>query len=182
MTPLLPPSRAVHLTEVTVELTEVCLQLTTTAPNASCPRCTVPSSSVHSRYQRHLTDLPWGTRPVRIRLTVRKFVCRNPRCPRRIFTERVPELVAAYARKTPIGCSPRSRRSAWPSAGRLVPGSRIASDCRRVGTPCCGWCGVCLCQSSRCCRPSGSMIGPTGSASAMGRLWWTSNVSGRWRC
>jgi transposase len=55
---------------------------------------------VHSRYQRHLTDLPWGTRPVRLQLTVRKFVCRNLCCPRRIFTERVPELVASYARKT----------------------------------------------------------------------------------
>jgi transposase len=31
---------------------------------------------------------------------VRKFICRNANCPRRIFTERVPELVAAYARKT----------------------------------------------------------------------------------
>jgi transposase len=29
-----------------------------------------------------------------------KFVCRNLSCPRRIFTERVPELVAAYARMT----------------------------------------------------------------------------------
>jgi transposase len=42
----------------------------------------------------------WGTRPVRIQLTVRKFICRNPSCLRRIFTERVPELVAVYARKT----------------------------------------------------------------------------------
>ena len=50
----------VHLTEVTVEPAGVRLQLTTTAPAAACPRCAVPSSSVHSRYQRHLTDLPWG--------------------------------------------------------------------------------------------------------------------------
>jgi transposase len=55
---------------------------------------------VHSRYQRHLTDLPWGTRAVRIQLTVRKFLCRNRACGRRIFTERLPELVAAYGRKT----------------------------------------------------------------------------------
>jgi hypothetical protein len=60
----------------------------------------MPSSSVHSRYQRHPTDLPWGSLAVRIQLTVRKFVCRNPTCARRIFTERVPEPVAAYARKT----------------------------------------------------------------------------------
>jgi transposase len=99
MTHLLPASRAVRLTEVTVAPTDVCLQLATTAA-ACCPRCAVPSSSVHRRDQRHLTDLPWGTRPVHIQRTVRKFICRNANCPRRIFTERVPELVAAYARKT----------------------------------------------------------------------------------
>ena len=97
---VLPPTWAVRLTEVTMESAKVCLQLTITAVAASCPRCAVPSSSVHSRYQRHLTDLPWGTRPVSIRLTVRKFVCRNGSCPRRIFTERIPELMAPYARKT----------------------------------------------------------------------------------
>jgi transposase len=76
------------------------LQLTTTAPAAACPRCAEPSSSVHSRYQRHLMDLPWGPLTVRIRLLVRTFVCRIPTCTRRIFTERMPELVAPYARKT----------------------------------------------------------------------------------
>jgi transposase len=100
ITHLLPLTRAVRLTEVIVEPEDVCLQLTTTAQAACCPRCAVPSSTVHSRYQRHLSDLPWGTRPVHIQLAVRKFVCRNLHCPRRIFTERVPELVAAYARKT----------------------------------------------------------------------------------
>src|SRR2546428_3956249 len=87
---LLPPTRSVRLTEISIEMEYVLLQLTTTAPAACCPRCAVPSSLVHSRYQRHLTDLPWGTRPVRLQLTVRKFVCRNPSCKRRIFTEHVP--------------------------------------------------------------------------------------------
>jgi transposase len=85
---------------MTIEPEYVLLLLTTTAPAAGCPRCAVPSSSVHSHYQRRLTDLPWSTRPVRIQLTVRKWLCRNPTCTRRIFTERVPELVAAYAHKT----------------------------------------------------------------------------------
>jgi transposase len=100
ITHLLPPTRSVRLTGMTMEPEYVLLQVTTTAPAAGCPRCAVPSSTVHSRYQRRLTDLPWGTRPVRLQLTVRKFVCRNLRCTRRIFTERVPELVASYARKT----------------------------------------------------------------------------------
>src|SRR5262249_57386361 len=96
----LPPTPSVRLTEITIETEYVLLQLMTAAPAARCPRCAVLSSSVHSRYQRRLADLPWGTRPVCLQLTVRKFVCRNPNCMCRIFTERVPELVAAYARKT----------------------------------------------------------------------------------
>jgi transposase len=97
---LFPPACAVNLTKVTVEHASVQLQLTATAPTAACPRCAVSSSSVHSRYQRHLTDLPWGTHVVRLHLTVRKFVCRNATCTRRIFTERLPDLVGTYARKT----------------------------------------------------------------------------------
>jgi transposase len=100
VTPLLPSTRVVRLTGMTIEREYVLLQLRTTAPAARCPRCAVPSSSVHSRYRRCLTDLPWGARPVRLQLTVRKFVCRNSNCVRRIFTERVPELVALYSRKT----------------------------------------------------------------------------------
>jgi transposase len=100
ITALLPPTWAVRLTKVTMEQASVQLQLTATAPTAACPRCTVSSSSIHSRYQRHLTDLPWGTRAVHLQLTVRKFFCRNPTCARRIFTERLPNLVAASRRHT----------------------------------------------------------------------------------
>jgi transposase len=97
---LLPPTRGIRLLEVSLEDASVRLQDTVTAPTAACPCCAVPSSSVHSRYQRHVMDLPWGTRAVRIQLAVRKFRCRNRACRRRIFTERVPELVAAYGRHT----------------------------------------------------------------------------------
>jgi transposase len=100
VTMLLSSTPDVHLDKVTVEQDTVRLQLTATAPYARCPCCAVPSSSVHSRYLRHLTDLPWGTRVVRIHLIVRKFVCRNTSCMRRIFTERLPDLVAPSARKT----------------------------------------------------------------------------------
>src|SRR5262252_4378350 len=95
-----PRARGIRLTEITIEDESVRLQLTATAPTAACPCCAVSSSSVHSRYQRHLTDLPWRTHAVRLQLTVRKFFCRNPSCTRRIFTERLPALVAAYARHT----------------------------------------------------------------------------------
>jgi transposase len=126
---LLPPTRAVRLTEVTVEPEDVCLQLTTTALAACCPRCAVPSSSVHSRYQRRLTDLPWGTRPVHIQLMVRKFICRNLHCPRRIFTERVPELVAPYARKT------QRLIAALQALGVALGGHAGARLAHRLGLP-----------------------------------------------
>jgi zinc-finger of transposase IS204/IS1001/IS1096/IS1165 len=100
VTTLLSPTSDVHLDKVTGEQETVRLQLTATVPRARCPRCAVPSSSVPSRYQRHLTDLPWGARLVHIHLTVRKFVCQHPSCERHIFTERLPDLVAAYGRQT----------------------------------------------------------------------------------
>jgi transposase len=53
---------------------------------------------VNSRYQRHLTDLPWGSLSGRIRLTGRTFVCRHATCVRRIFAARVGRAV--YARRT----------------------------------------------------------------------------------
>jgi hypothetical protein len=77
VTALLPSTCRVRLTGVTVEGASVRLQLTATAPTAACPCCAVSSSSIHGRYQRYLTDLPWGTRAVYLQLTVRKFLWRR---------------------------------------------------------------------------------------------------------
>jgi hypothetical protein len=65
LTALLPVSREVRLTEVTLAQEYGLFQLTATAPSTPCPLCGVPSSSVHRRAQRHVTDFPWGLRPVR---------------------------------------------------------------------------------------------------------------------
>src|SRR6266487_3575714 len=100
ITKLFPRARGIRLTDITIEDEAVRLQLTATAPTAACPRCAVSSSSIHSRYQRHLTDLPWRTHAVQLQLTVRKFFARNSTCTRRIFTERLPDVVAVYARTT----------------------------------------------------------------------------------
>jgi transposase len=70
------------------------------SPTARCPLCTRLASRVHSHYTRTIADLPWGSFIVRLRLCIRKFFCRFANCPRQIFAERVPELVAPFARRT----------------------------------------------------------------------------------
>jgi len=132
---LLPPTCPAHLDAVAVESETLQLQLTTTARARAVPCVPCPQTTVHSRYQRHLTDLPWGSLAVRIQLTVRKFVCRNATCVRRIFTERLPALVAVYARNTcRLVAALQAIASPWEEM--RAPGSRPACGCRRVRPPC----------------------------------------------
>jgi transposase len=67
---------------------------------ACCPLCGRRSRRVHSRYERTLADLPWGAHAVTIRLRVRRLFCRNVRCERRIFTQRLPGIALPWARRT----------------------------------------------------------------------------------
>ena len=67
---------------------------------AKCPLCHRRSKRVHSRYERTITDLPCAGDVVTIHLSTRRFVCRVRWCRRKIFTERLPSLVAPFARKT----------------------------------------------------------------------------------
>lgn len=76
------------------------LAVRVTTSTACCPLCGQSATRVHSRYARTLGDLPWLGLPVRLRLTIRRFVCAAPACPRRIFAERVPGVAAPYARRT----------------------------------------------------------------------------------
>ena len=70
-------------------------------PATVCPACGSPSSSVHSRYTRSLTDLPAHGRRLTIKLTARRFRCRVTTCNRKIFTERFAHnTIAAHARRT----------------------------------------------------------------------------------
>ena len=100
ITHLLPPTRVVRLTEVTMESAKVCLQLTTTAVGGGLPAlcCTLvlgaqPLSAPPDGPALGPAPGPHPAHGAEIRLP-------KCDCTRRIFTERVPELVAAYARKT----------------------------------------------------------------------------------
>lgn len=68
---------------------------------AACPRCGTASRHVHSRYRRRPADLPAHGRKVKLVLLVRRFRCRAPRCPAKIFAERFPpDVTRPHARRT----------------------------------------------------------------------------------
>jgi hypothetical protein len=56
---------------------------------------------VHGRYERRLLDTAAGGREVLICLTVRRFLCRAPACPKTTFAEQVSGLTSRHARRTP---------------------------------------------------------------------------------
>jgi transposase len=74
----------------------LCVSVLSTQPLSHCPLCDSPTTRIQSRYQRKLADLPSTGQPVRVLLTVRKFFCDVPTCPRKIFVERLAPFVARF--------------------------------------------------------------------------------------
>jgi hypothetical protein len=102
LAPLLPDAATLRLEAWHVDATaaQITLLVTSTQTVAYGPLCHRATQRRHSRYERTLTDLPWAASCVRVRLRVRKFFCANATCPRPIFTERLPAVVAPWARRT----------------------------------------------------------------------------------
>ncbi len=65
-----------------------------------CPACQTASSSVHSYYQRSPKDLPSSGKAIRLNLLVRRFRCNNPQCSKKVFAERLPNVLAPNAQRT----------------------------------------------------------------------------------
>jgi transposase len=95
---LLPENLAVEAVYPTRK--RLIIQVFCTMKSASCPLCQRASERIHGRYERTVADVPCGGRLVTLALTVRKFFCQTPDCPRLIFTERLPDLVQPSARMT----------------------------------------------------------------------------------
>jgi transposase len=97
---LVPLSEGIHVEQVARATHTLHITLKTVAPTALCPSCSVCSTQIHSRYARTLSDLPWRSYVIRLYLHTRKFFCSVRTCPRHIFTERLPAIVAPYARRS----------------------------------------------------------------------------------
>ncbi len=92
---ILDDPAVVQCYEIVVEAgPSIVLRMEALPSAARCPKCLRLSPRIHSRYRRKLADLPWANVPVRIEVSVRRFVCDNRACARRIFSERLTTLGA----------------------------------------------------------------------------------------
>ncbi len=96
--PFLPLPEGMVIGQVELTADRLIVEVISTQPIAHCPGCGNPSDHIHGQYQRMVHDVPCGGRSVVLRLRARKFFCRAPTCPRKVFTERLPELVQPWAR------------------------------------------------------------------------------------
>src|SRR5260370_27749039 len=96
--PFLPLPEGMVIGQVEIAEAQLTVEVISTQPFAHCPSCGSPSDHVHCQYQRTVHDVPSGGRRVVLRLCVRKFFCRVPTCQRKVFAERLPDLVQPWAR------------------------------------------------------------------------------------
>ena len=96
--PFLPLPEGLVLGQVEISEAQLTVEVISTHPCARCPGCETHSDTVHCQYQRMVHDVPCGGRRVILRLQVRKFFCRESSCPRKVFAERLPDLVQPWAR------------------------------------------------------------------------------------
>lgn len=97
---LLADPRSLRLERIVSAPNQITLVVKSVLKQAACPSCAVASSHVHSRYIRHVADLPWHSIAVRLELHARRFFCRQDDCRRKVFCERLPSVVAPHAQRT----------------------------------------------------------------------------------
>jgi len=97
---LLPDPTRLHLVRLEALPHSLTALVETISKEAVCPVCQKSSEKVHSRYVRCAADLPWMGWAVRLELHTRRFFCLNHGCVRQIFTERLPSVIAPYARRS----------------------------------------------------------------------------------
>jgi len=97
-TPLFALPEGLKITSISETAEEVFVRVTSYRPNSLCPLCAVPPSAIRSSYRRKPLDLPCAARSIRLLLTVKKFFCREPSCQRKIFAERLPDLLEVSSR------------------------------------------------------------------------------------
>src|SRR5271167_2783507 len=119
---LLPHLAGLHIDTLTRTADRLTLSASPLRRTARCPTCGHRSGQLHSHYVRTIADLPIAGQPVVLQVCVRRFRCRQPGCPQRIFAERLPALTVVRGRRT------HGQRAALTAIGLAVgglPGARL---------------------------------------------------------
>jgi transposase len=97
---LLPDEWQLCINRIEEEDGVIVISALSTNSASPCPCCQTMSERVHSSYERHPADVPLAGCSVRLDIAIRRFFCDNDECERTIFAERMPSLIAPYARRT----------------------------------------------------------------------------------
>ena len=101
---------------------------------ACCPVCGVQSSSRHSFYSRTLGDLSAQGTPVTIRVRVGRWRCRNERCGRRIFAERLDILCLHGTNLSWVQKPRRHEPTSGVAKSRVTASGRVHIDLDQAGS------------------------------------------------
>jgi transposase len=126
---LLPDSVALCLEAIEIEDQKIILVVRPNRVRAACPECQWVSTRVHSKYLRTASDVPCAGIAVQLRLYIRRFFCDNPACKKGTFTERLPNVVAPFARRT------ERLTQAQQAIGFIVGGEAGARIAKKLGMP-----------------------------------------------
>jgi transposase len=96
---LFPENTHLKIEQVSREKTLTIL-ISSTEATSACTSCGTVATQVHSRYRRHLSDLPVSGYPVTLLVEVRRFFCHHPSCSRKTFAETFLPFAARYAQRT----------------------------------------------------------------------------------
>lgn len=89
-----------QIDEIREEQGCISVQAQSLTQTAACPTCKHKFDRIHSYYERTLKDLPVANHTVQLRLTVRRFRCLVPHCPRKTFVESLGILALKHAQRT----------------------------------------------------------------------------------
>ncbi len=174
---LLPQTPGLTLEHAELVAQKLTLTMQTTYPTAICPLCGTASTRVHSYYTRTVADLPWASSAVQVWLRVRKFFCLVLACPRRIFTERLPQIVASYGRVT-TRFQEVLRLFAFALGGEA--GARLLARLGMVRSP--ATLIALIRQTAAPTRPTPRILGVDDWAKRKGKTYGTILVDGKQQC
>lgn len=128
-TSFLPLPADLSIEQVTTTDDGVQVSIRATSELVRCPVCDTASNRVQSTYERTVADVPCGGQRVTLHLHMRRFGCRSPTCPRRIFAEQFPDWLL------PRACHTQHRRHAVVMLGLATSGSQAVRIAHALAMP-----------------------------------------------